>query len=70
MEALFAWRSSGPVGGRLVRTFMDEPLAPPGHHEVRIDAHDEGGGVLASGVYFNRVDTLDGVARGRLVVIK
>jgi hypothetical protein len=40
------------VQGRLVRTLMEEPLAPAGRHEIPIDGFNAQGAALASGVYF------------------
>jgi hypothetical protein len=43
------------VGGRLVRTLVEEQL-PAGPHAVNWDGRDEAGRRLASGVYFYRLD--------------
>lgn len=59
------------VTGRLVRTLMDEPNAPAANHRVPIrlgwffDSKR-----LSSGVYFYRIEGADGVAKGRLVVLR
>ncbi len=56
-------------GGRYVRTILDDAMAA-GEHAVAINARNDRGKSLASGVYFYRVETADGVATGRFVVLK
>lgn len=55
--------------GRLVRTVVDSPSAPAGVYEYRLDV---GGatGRLASGVYYLRMETPDGVRRARITILK
>ncbi len=55
--------------GRLVRT-IDRSNVAAGPLEMRIDAKDGAGKSLASGVYFFRVASGDGVTAGRFVVMK
>jgi hypothetical protein len=55
--------------GRLVRT-LSEGVLPAGHHEVRIDGRDEGGRTLATGIYFYRVELVEGSAVGRFTILK
>jgi hypothetical protein len=70
-------RTRGPVTahlydihGRLVRTlFRDAPMQA-GRHDLVIEARDEGGRALSSGVYFMRVIAPDGALTGRVVVAK
>ncbi len=57
-------------GGRLVRTLQNEAGSPAGYHEVTFDGRGEMGERLGSGVYFYRVETADGVATGRFVILK
>jgi hypothetical protein len=73
----FRTASAGPVSvtmfdhnGRLVRTLLERQRLPAGAHEVRIDSRDSGGRTLASGVYFYRVVTPEGVASGRFSILK
>lgn len=56
--------------GRAVRTLLRESFVPAGYHDVKVDGNGEGGARLASGVYFYRVETADGVATGRFVIMK
>jgi hypothetical protein len=56
--------------GRAVRTLLRESFVSAGYHDVKVDGTGDGGARLASGVYFYRVDTADGVATGRFVVMK
>ena len=55
--------------GRLVRT-IDRSSVSAGPLEIRIDAKDGAGRGLASGVYFFRIASGDGVTAGRFVVMK
>lgn len=56
--------------GRLVRTLMDDAEAPAGHHVIERIGVDQKSRRLASGVYWYRVDAVDGVKKGRLVLIR
>jgi hypothetical protein len=56
--------------GRLVRTLLEGPLLPAGAREVGIDGRGNRGEALASGVYFYRVETAEGVVTGRVVILK
>lgn len=55
--------------GRLVRT-LARRTGVPGTHEVQVDARDEAGSPLGSGVYFYVAETGDGTVRGRFAVMK
>jgi hypothetical protein len=56
--------------GRRVRTVLDEPSLPTGYHDIPIDARGEGGKLLPSGIYFYRLETLEGTRTGRLAIIR
>ena len=56
--------------GRCVRVLLQRQTLAPGNHQLPIDGRDDAGHDLASGVYFYRVDSPDGPARGRIVVAK
>ncbi|HKW51982.1 MAG TPA: FG-GAP-like repeat-containing protein [Candidatus Eisenbacteria bacterium] len=58
------------AGGRMVRLLTDLAEAPQGFHELRFDGRAQGGAALASGIYFYRVDSADGTAEGRIVMIR
>lgn len=68
--------SEGPVRltvfdarGRQVRVLADEPKQP-GSHTVTWDGRDQDGHLLASGVYFHRIEA-SGVAQiGKMVLVK
>lgn len=51
--------------GRLVRTLLDEPNMVAGTHEVTLNGHG-----LGSGVYYYRVDALEGTLKGHVTVLK
>ena len=58
------------LNGRMIRSLLEEPDAPVGYHDVRIDGRDEHGGRLASGFYFYRIDTRGGEVVGKVSVLK
>lgn len=58
------------TGGRLVRLLIDQPEASPGFHDLRFDGRAQGGAMLASGIYFYRVESADGTAEGRIVMVR
>jgi hypothetical protein len=73
----FATMKSGPlhvllydVSGRKVRTLADDGAAGAGYHDVRIDGRGDRGEQLASGTYFFRIVSADGVAAGRITIMK
>jgi len=56
--------------GRCVRTLLRAETLTVGEHRIPVDGRDDSGQDLASGVYFYRIDSPDGPARGRLVIAK
>ena len=77
-EATLTFRTTtaGPVrvtlydiNGRLVRSLVEESLAP-GYHDVRIDGSDQNGGRLASGLYFVSIEAPEGQTRGKVTVLR
>lgn len=56
--------------GRLVRQLADETNAAPGPREILIDGKDSKGLPLASGVYYYRVQSADGVRNGRFAIVR
>jgi hypothetical protein len=64
------------IRGRLVRTLFDMSGAPAANYQVLIDAGNSGeayggaSGYLASGLYFYRIESGDGVSRGRVLVLR
>jgi len=56
--------------GRRVRVLMDAPSLPAGAHTVPVDGRGGRGQVLATGVYFYRVDTAEGSVAGKFTVLK
>jgi len=58
------------LNGRMIRSLLEESDAPAGYHDVRIDGRDEQGGRLASGLYFFRIDSREGVVLGKVSVLK
>jgi hypothetical protein len=57
------------LNGRVVRTLADESDAPAGARSFVLRTRDEHGHAIASGMYFYRVASTDGVQRGRFVVL-
>jgi len=77
-EALVSFSTSvaGPVRahlfdvhGRLVRTIVHAPM-PAGRHTLTLDARNDGGALLASGIYFLRLASPDGVVTRRVAIAK
>ncbi len=73
----FRTSRSGPVAvrmfdvnGRLVRTLLERQVLPSGSHSVSIDGRGQHGEPLSSGVYFYRVETSEGIVRGKLSIAK
>ena len=73
----FSVRSAGAVtvrlydfGGRIVRTVVESASYRSGIHTLLLDGLDDRGHLLASGVYFYRVETPDGPMEGRFVVAR
>jgi PKD repeat protein len=73
----FVTERPGPVrvevfdlNGRLVGRLMNESTLPAGYHDLRISARREDGGPLASGVYFYRIEAVEGRQTGRFTILK
>jgi hypothetical protein len=49
---------------------MDERLMAAGTHSAQIDGRDDADRPLASGVYYYRVESVEGTVSGRVVVLK
>ena len=56
------------VTGRMVRELIDQSFAPAGLHVAEIGG--DHGQRLASGVYFYRVEAVEGVRTGRVIVLR
>lgn len=56
--------------GRLVRELANETNVAPGPRQILIDGMDSEGLPLASGVYYYRVQSADGVHNGRLAIVR
>ena len=56
--------------GRLVRELLAETAVDPGDHQLRLGMVDGPGRQLHSGVYFYRVEAVEGVLTGRLAVLR
>jgi len=57
------------LGGRLIRAILRSSFLPAGHHDVTVGSA-AGKRELPSGVYFYRIETSEGNAAGRFVVLK
>ncbi|MEK7348564.1 MAG: S8 family serine peptidase [Candidatus Eisenbacteria bacterium] len=77
-EALISYRNERPgrvrvrvfdVRGALVRT-LENRDAPAGEQSARWDGRDDAGGHAATGVYFFRVQTADGVATRKITFLR
>jgi hypothetical protein len=58
------------VQGRLVRSILNESFMAAGIHDVKIDGRGQSGEKLASGVYFVRGITADGVFKITVTILK
>jgi hypothetical protein len=77
-EAVLTFRTerAGPVRvrlfdiiGRLVRVVQDGEMAA-GPHEIRIDGRSGIGTTIPSGIYFYRIDAVEGSSEGRFTILK
>ncbi len=57
------------VRGQAIRTLVAADKQP-GYYDVAFDGRDAAGRILASGVYFARLQTADGISTGKLVLTK
>lgn len=57
------------VSGRLAHHPIDHGILPAGFHEISV-GHGSGGGALPSGVYYYRIETQEGIARGRFAIVR
>jgi PKD repeat protein len=78
-EATLAFATSRPgtvkvemfdVQGRLVRTILNSTFMAEGVHEMKIDGRGQSGEKLASGIYFVRGVTVDGVFKNTVTILK
>ena len=56
--------------GRLVRRAVDGVTMPAGYHQIEIDGRGDLGQRLSSGVYYYRIETAEGAARGRFAILR
>ena len=58
------------IRGRMVRTLVPSQYMEAGLHETIIDGRNDQGNKLASGVYYYRVQSADGVMKGNIAILK
>jgi len=58
------------ASGRRVRQLAGRSEAAAGWHDLTIDGRNDGGSMLSAGIYFYRIVSVDGVATGRLVLLR
>jgi hypothetical protein len=56
--------------GRLIKTLLDQPSAAAGYHDVSIDGRDAAGNRLASGVYYVKIQSVEGTQAMAVTIIK
>jgi hypothetical protein len=56
--------------GRLIKTLLDERSAVAGYHDVRIDGRDATGNRLASGVYYVKIQSVEGAESKAITILK
>ena len=69
-RAGFAKAELFDIGGRLVRTILDERSLAAGVHQVRIEGRGQRGESLASGIYFLRGVSADGEFTKTIAILK
>ena len=76
-QVAFATARDGPLsvgifdlGGRRVRTLLEEAGAPTGLHVIAFDGRGDDGARLRSGLYFYRIRSADGLRSGRFVIAR
>jgi hypothetical protein len=57
-----------PSGRRVRRLALAE--TPGGWHELAMDGRSDDGSTLSSGIYFYRIVSVDGIAKGRFVLLR
>jgi PKD repeat protein len=58
------------IGGRLVRTILEERSLASGTHEVKVEGRGQRGETLASGIYFIRGVSADGTFTKTIAILK
>ena len=58
------------VAGRRVRTLVDVAESSAGIHVLPLDDRGDNSAALASGIYYCRIESADGVARGRFLILR
>ena len=58
------------ISGRLVRRVWESAAADVGLHRVPVEARSDAGRPLASGIYFYRIESAEGAASGRVMVLR
>ena len=58
------------ASGRRVRRLAGRSEAAAGWHDLTVDGRSDGGAMLSAGIYFYRIVSVDGVATGRLVLLR
>jgi hypothetical protein len=56
--------------GRLIKTLLDERSAVAGYHDVGIDGRDARGNRLASGVYYVKIQSVEGAESKAITILK
>ncbi len=58
------------VSGRMVRSLVEDSYRSPGLQTVRFDGRADDGRRLASGIYLFRIEAAEGIAAGKLAVLR
>ena len=56
--------------GRLIKTLVDQPTAEAGYHDVAIDGRDGTGKRLASGIYYLKINSIEGTEAKAVTILK
>jgi len=56
--------------GRLIKTLLDQSTTAAGYHDVQIDGRDATGNRLASGVYYVKIQSVEGTEAKAITILK
>jgi hypothetical protein len=56
--------------GHLIKTLVDQPTADAGYHDVAIDGRDGTGKRLASGIYYLKINSIEGTQAKAITILK
>jgi hypothetical protein len=58
------------IAGRLVQTLLDDRASPAGYHDVQVGRVGNTARAIPSGMYFYKIESPDGIASGRFLLLR